>query len=49
MTPNGEIREVKSEGRRWHYLAVKKLSVIIKRNNVETSQSFLLSQLPSFL
>ena len=34
MTPNGEIREVKSEGRRWHYLAVKKLSVIIKRNNV---------------
>ena len=42
MIPNGKQREEKSEGckaksegrRRWHYLAVKKTTTNIKRNNV---------------
>ena len=27
---NGEIRRVKSEGQRWHYLAVEKLSALLR-------------------
>ena len=40
MIPNGKGRESKSEGRqRWHYLAVKKLSALVRgitpKNNAE--------------
>ena len=30
MIPNGEKCETKSEGQRWHYLAVKKLSELLR-------------------
>ena len=30
IIPNAENREAKSEGRRWHYLAVKKLSALLR-------------------
>ena len=30
MTSNGEERAAKSEGRRWHYLPVKKLSALLR-------------------
>ena len=33
---NGEGCKAKSEGRRWHYLAVKKKISIIKRNKIKT-------------
>ena len=29
MISNGEIREAKSEGWQWHYLAVKRLSALL--------------------
>ena len=32
---NGEGCKAKSEGRRWHYLAVKKNISIIKRNKIK--------------
>ena len=36
MISNGEIREAKSKGRgQWHYLAVKKIISIIKRNDIK--------------
>ena len=30
MIPNGEGHEARSEGRQWHYLAVKKLSALLR-------------------
>ena len=32
---NGEGCKAKSEGRRWHYLAIKKNISIIKRNKIK--------------
>ena len=32
----------------WHYLAVKKIIRIIKKNNVKTRWGFILFELPSF-
>ena len=36
-------------GERWHYITVKKITCINKRNNVKASWWFFLSELPSFL
>ena len=54
MIPNEEERETKSEGRqanirgRWHYLALKKLSALLRRITSKHHGDFLLSELPSF-
>ena len=35
MRAKSKERKTKSEGPRWHYLAVKKIISIIKRNNIK--------------
>ena len=40
MISNGDIREAKSEGRQWHYLAVKKLSALLRGINSKHHGNF---------
>ena len=40
MISNGEKREAKSEGRQWHYLAVKKLSALLREITSKQSGDF---------
>ena len=40
MTPNGEKCENKSEEQRWHYLAVKKLSELLKGTASKNHRNF---------
>ena len=37
IIPNKKKCEIRSKGRKWHYLAVKKTINIIKRKNFKTS------------
>ena len=40
MISNGEQRKAKSEGRRWHYLAVKKFSALLRRITSKNNGDF---------
>ena len=40
MIPKGEGHKVKSQGRRWHYLAVKKLSALLKGITLKNNGDF---------
>ena len=49
MISNGEKTETKSKGQLWHYLAVKKLSALLREITSKKNWRFLLSELSSFL
>ena len=49
MIPNGEKREAKSEGQRWQYVAVKKLSGLLRGVTSKNNGDFYcLNSLSSF-
>ena len=40
MIPNEEKHKAKSEGQQWHYLAVKKISALLRRKHQKNNDDF---------